>query len=248
VITRFGRYAGTLKPGIGLTFPAPVDVVTPVNVEQRHSFDVPASGGANLLLTRGQDLVNLTYTVNWSVRDPDLYLFTLPGAQEDVIRDAAQAAMREAVAGLSLDQVTGGGQADLVTRVTARTQELLDRYHAGVLVQGVTIRQAVLPDQLDDAAKDIADARSTARSTIDLARRAADDAVTGAQEQAQAFDKVYEAYRLSPQVTRSRMYYDTMEAVLAKSGKVIVDAPNATVQVPPVPPRKQPQPQQGAGQ
>lgn len=248
VVTRFGRYAGTREPGLRLTFPAPIDVVTPVNVEQRHSFDVPASGGANLLLTRGQDLVNLTYTVNWSVRDPDLYLFNLPGAQEDVIRNAAQSAMREAVAGLSFDQVAGGGQADLLTRVTARTQELLDRYRAGVLVQGVTIRQAVLPDQLDDAAKDIADARATARSTIDLARRAADDAVTGAQEQTQAFDKVYDAYKLSPQVTRSRMYYDTMEAVLAKSGKVIVDAPNATVQVPPIPPKKPAQPQQGAGQ
>jgi membrane protease subunit HflK len=245
VITRFGRYAGTLDPGIGVTLPAPIDVVTPVDVDARRSFDVPASGGANLLLTRDRDLVNLTYTVNWSVRDPDLFLFNLPAAPEDVIRNAAQAAMREAVAGMSLDQVTGNGQGDLATRVAARTQELLDRYRAGVVVQGVTIRQAELPAQLADAAKDIADARSTAQANIDLARRAAADAVTGAQGQAQAFDKVYDAYRLSPQVTRSRIYYDTMEAVLAKTGKVIIDVPNATVQVPPVPPRK---PQQGAGQ
>ena len=75
VITRFGRYAGILQPGIGLTLPAPIDVVTPVNVDKRRSFDVPASGGPNLLLTRDQNLVDLTYTVNWSVRDPDLYLF-----------------------------------------------------------------------------------------------------------------------------------------------------------------------------
>jgi membrane protease subunit HflK len=244
VITRFGRYAGILKPGIGLTFPAPVDVVTPVNVEERHSFDVPASGGANLLLTRDQDLVNLTYTVNWSVRDPDLYLFNLPGAQEDVIRDAAQAAMREAVAGLGFDQVTGGAQADLVTRVTTRTQDLLDRYHAGVLVEGVTIRQAVLPSQLDDAVKGVADAQASVKSAITDANRDVAKDVVDARAQAQTFDQAYDAYKLSPQVTRSRMYYDMMEAILARSGKVVVDAPNVTVQVPPAAPKKQ----EGAGQ
>jgi membrane protease subunit HflK len=184
--------------------------------------------------------------VNWSIRDPDLYLFNLPSTPEDVIRNAAGAAMREAVAGLSFDQVTGNGQGDLAARVAARTQDLLDRYRAGVQVQGVTIRQAEPPAQLDDAAKDIADARSTAKSNIDLANRARDDAIASAQKQTQDFDKVYDAYKLSPQVTRSRMYYDMMEAVLAKSGKVIVDVPNATVQLPPVPPKKQAQ--QGAGQ
>lgn len=248
VITRFGRYAGILKPGLGVTFPAPVDVVTPINVEERRSFDVPASGGANLLLTRGQDLVNLTYTVNWSVRDPDLYLFNLPGAPEDLIRNAAQAAMREAVAAITLDQVTGVGQADLAARVTARTQDLLDRYHAGVLVQGVTIRQAALPDQLDGAVKAIADARSDAAANADKARNEASKKIADARAQTEIFDEVYDAYKASPQVIRSRMYYDTMEAILSKSSKVIVDAPNATVQVQPVAPRKQPQPQQGVGQ
>jgi membrane protease subunit HflK len=244
VITRFGRYVGTLQPGLGVTLPAPVDLVTPVDVDDRRNFDVPASGGANLLLTQDQSLVNLTYTVSWSVRDPDCYLFNLPAAPEDVIRDAAEAAMREAVAGMRLDRVTGDGQGELAARVSARTQALLDRYHAGVAVQGVAIRQAELPAQLADIAKSIADARATAQSNIDLARRAADDSVAGAQAQAQAFDKVYDAYKLSPQVTRSRIYYDTMEAVLGKANKVIVDAPNATVQVPAPPPRKP----QGDGQ
>jgi membrane protease subunit HflK len=244
VITRFGRYVGILKPGLGITFPAPVDMVTPVNVDERHSFDVPASGGANLLLTRDQDLVNLTYTVNWSVRDPDLYLFNLPTAQEDVIRDAAQAAMREAVAGLSFDRAKGG-QADLAARVAVRTQDLLDRYHAGVQVQGVSIRQVELPSQLDDAVKGIADAQSDVQTDKDAARGKADNAIADAQQQAQNFNSAYNAYKLSPQVTRSAMYYDTMEAILRKSGKVVVDAPNATVQMPAAPPPKK---AQGGGQ
>jgi len=244
VITRFGRYAGILKPGVGITLPAPIDVVTPVNVSEPHSFDVPASGGANLLLTRDQDLVSVTYTVNWSVRDPELYLFNLPASPEDVIRNAAQTAMREAVARFSFDQVAGNGQADLTARVAARTQELLDRYHAGVLVQGVAVRQVTLPEQLDDAVKGIVDARTNARAAIDDANRDVAKDIASARVQAQLFDQTYDAYKLSPQVTRSRMYYEMMEAILAKNSKVIVDAPNVTVQVPPTAPKKQ----QGAGQ
>jgi modulator of FtsH protease HflK len=245
VVTRFGRFVRVMKPGMGITLPAPVDVVTPVNVAERHSFDVPASGGANLLLTRDQDLVNLTYTVNWSVRDPDLFLFNLPAAQEDVIRNAAQTAMREAVARFSFDEVAGTGQADLIARVAARTQDLLDRYHAGVQVQGVAIRQVTLPDQLDDAVKGVVDARTNARAGIDEANREVAKDIASARVQAQLFDQTYDAYKLSPQVTRSRMYYEMMEAILAKNSKVIVDAPNVTVQVPPPPAPKK---QQGAGQ
>lgn len=249
VITRFGRYAGLLKPGVGLTFPAPVDVVTPVDVEKHRSFDEPASGGANLLLTRDQDLVNLTYTVNWTVRDPDLYLFNLPSDPETVIRDAARAAMREAVAGMGLDQITGSGQGDLAARVAARTQELLDRYRAGVLVQGVAIRQAGLPADLAESTKSIGDAKAAAQAEAGKARDDVSKDIADAKIQTQAFNQAYDAYKLAPQVTRSRMYYDMMEAILARSGRVIVDAPNVTVQVPPPPAKKpQPQPQQGAGQ
>jgi membrane protease subunit HflK len=242
VITRFGRYAGTLKPGFGLTLPAPADVVTRVNVDERRSFDVPASGGPNLLLTRERNLVDLAYTVTWSVRDPDLYLFDLAAPPEDTIRDAAQSAMREAVAGLSLDQVTAAGQGGIAARVTARLQDLLDRYRAGVQVQSVVVRQAGLPAQLADAAKEAADAQAAAQGAIADAQRERAETIANAQANVKTFDKVYEAYKVSPQVTRTRMYYDMMEAVLAKTDKVIVDVPNATVNLPPPVPRKQPAP------
>jgi membrane protease subunit HflK len=66
--------------------------------------------------------------------------------------------------------------------------------------------------------------------------------IANADAQARDFDKVYQAYRLSPQVTRTRMYYDMMEAVLGKSGKTIVDAPNANVTLPSLAPRRDPTP------
>ena len=242
VVTRFGRYVGTLQPGVGFTLPAPVDAIKLVNVDDKRSFDVPASGGQNLLLTHDRNLVNLTYTVTWSVRDPDLYLFDLSGTPEDTIRDAAQSAMREAVAGLSLAQATAPGQGDVAARVTERLQQLLDRYRAGVQVQSVAIRQAELPSQLADAAKEAADAQAAAQTAISDAQRDKAETIANAKAQVDTFDKVYEAYKISPQVTRTRMYYDMMEAVLTKADKVIVDVPNATINLPPPAPRKEPAP------
>jgi membrane protease subunit HflK len=240
VITRFGRYAGTLGPGIGITLPAPIDVVSRVNVDQIQDFDVPASGGQNLLLTRDGDLVSVSYSVRWSIRDPELFLFEMPGTPEDTLRGAVESAMREAVAKVSLAELSGPMQDRIETQVTARLQALLDGYRSGVLVQGVAIRQATPPAQVTDAFKDVAAAQQAAQTTISDAQRDADAAIAAAQGQATAFDKVYQAYKMAPQVTKTRMYYDTVEAVLAKTDKVIVDAPNASITLPP--PAKKPAP------
>jgi membrane protease subunit HflK len=121
-------------------------------------------------------------------------------------------------------------------------QQLLDRYRAGVLVQGVAIRQAELPAQLADAAKESADARTAAQGAIADAQRDKAEMIANAKAQVDTFDKVYEAYKISPQVTRTRMYYDMMEAVLTKADKVIVDVPNATINLPPPVPKKEPTP------
>lgn len=238
VVTRLGRYAGTLEPGLAVTLPAPVDVVTRVNVDAIRSIDVPASGGANLLLTRDDNLVDVGYTVRWSVRDPELYLFNVSGNADDLIREAAASTMRGAIGAVTLDQATGGAQAAIEAQVAERLQHLLDGYRSGLVVEGVSIRHAQPPEQVADAFKDVVAARAAADATVADAKRDAGDAVSNAQAQATAFDKVYQAYRLAPEVTRSRMYYDTMEAVLSKTDKVIASGANVTVTMPP--PAKKP--------
>ncbi len=248
VITRFGRYAGTLKPGIGMTLPAPIDVVTRVNVDQIQSFDLPASGGPNLVLTGDQNIVDLAYSVRWSVRDPELYLFEL-AHPEDTIPEVGERAMREELSRVTLDQASGPMRGEIEARVAARMQALLDRYRAGVVVQGVAIRQADPPAAVNDAFKDVSAAQQDAQAAINNARRDAEQVTAGAQAQAQAFDKVYDAYKLAPEVTKKRMYYETMEAVLGKTDKVIVDTPgsNTYLPLPGLPPKKA-APAQGGGQ
>jgi modulator of FtsH protease HflK len=249
VITRLGAYAGTLKPGIGLTLPAPIDTVTRLNIEQIRSFDVPASGGENLVLTGDQNIIDLAYSVRWSIRDPELYMFELADP-DDTIGEVAESAMREEMSRVTLDQAIGPMRAEIEARVATRIQALLDRYKAGVIIQGVAIKQADPPAAVNDAFKAVSAAQQQAQADINTARSYAEQVSANAQASASAFDKVYQAYKLAPDVTRKRMYYETMEAVLGKTNKVIVDTPGANnyLPIPAFPPRKAPAPADGAAQ
>jgi membrane protease subunit HflK len=240
VITRFGRYAGTLDAGIGLTLPAPIDVVTRVNVDQS-SFDVPESGGRNLVMTGDKNVVDMAYTVRWSVRDPQLFLFELADP-EDTIRAVAQSAMREETGRVTLDEAIGPLRSQIEARVAARLQSVLDRYHVGVAIQGIAIKQADPPQQVAEAFKDVSAAQQQAQAYLTNARAYAEQVGANAQAAAASFDKVYEAYKLAPEVTRKRMYYETMEAVLAKSNKVVVDTPGAAPYLPLPMPQAKPLP------
>jgi membrane protease subunit HflK len=236
LVTRFGRYAGTLSPGIGVTLPAPVDAVTRVNVDQIRSFDVPGSGGENLLLTADRNLVDVGWSVRWSVRDAEAFEFGF-AEPEDTIRAVSESAMREEIAGATLEQATGPLRARIEARVAARIQAILDGYRAGVAIEGVAIRQADLPAAVGDAAKEEAAARQQAQAYLAGARAYAEQTDAAAQAATAAFDKVYDAYRLAPEVTRQRVYYETMEAVLAKTNKVIVPSGGAAPTIPiPIPP------------
>ena len=91
-------------------------------------------------------------------------------------------------------------------------QGILDRYRAGVRIQGIAIKQADPPQAVNDAFKEVSAAQQEAQSYVNQANAYSLQLRQKAQGEATAFDKVYEQYRLSPEVTRRRMYYETMEA------------------------------------
>jgi membrane protease subunit HflK len=240
VVTRFGRYVGTLKPGMSFTFPAPIDTVTRVNVDQISSFDVPASGGENLVLTGDQNIIDLAYSVRWSVRDPELYLFEL-AEPDDTIKEVAESAMREEIARVTMAEAIGPLRAQIEARVATRMQAVLDRYRAGVSVEGVAIKQADPPAAVIDAFKDVSAAQQDAQSYMSNARAYAQQVDANAEAATTSFDKIYDAYKMAPEVTRRRLYYETMEAVLAKTDKVIVDTPGTAPYMPlPLPEARKP--------
>jgi membrane protease subunit HflK len=224
VVTRFGSYVSTMQPGIGLTLPSPIDRVEKVDVQEIRTIDIGASGagGENRLLTGDQNIINLAYSVRWKIKEPERYLFQI-SKPEDTIRDVAESAMRAIIAGVTLDEAIGSGRSEIEQRVQLLMQGLLNEYRAGVEVQGIAIKQSDPPSAVTEAFKDVSAAQQQAQSYLNDARAYALQITANAQGEAAAFDKVYEQYRLAPEVTRRRMYYETMERVLSKVDKTVVE-------------------------
>jgi membrane protease subunit HflK len=231
VVTQFGRYSRTLGPGISVTLPSPIERVKKVDVENIRNIDLGSTGTETLMLTGDQNIIDIAYSVRWNIRDPELYLFQLANPDE-AIRQVAESAMRAVVSGVSLNDAIGEGRGDIESQVQERMQQILNAYRSGVRIQGVAIKQADPPAAVNDAFKEVSAAQQEAQSYINQARAYALQLTAKAQGEAQAFDKVYEQYRLAPDVTRRRMYYETMERVLANVDKTIVETPGVTPYLP----------------
>jgi membrane protease subunit HflK len=229
VVTTLGSYSRTLAPGIGFTWPAPVARVQKVDVEEIRTVDIGGTDASseNLILTGDQNIIDLAYSVRWKITDPELYLFQIANPEE-TIREVAESAMRAVVAGVSLDDAIGAGRSQIEQRVQQVMQQLLTEYSAGVEVQGIAIKQSDPPAAVNDAFKEVSAAQQQAQSYMNDARAYALQLTAKAQGEAAAFDKVYSEYKLAPEVTRRRMYYETMEKVLSRVDKTIVEAPGVT--------------------
>ena len=242
VVTQLGRYSRTLGPGFSFTLPSPFERVTKLDVENIRNVDLGSSSGDDLMLTGDQNLLNLAYSVRWNVRTPELYLFQL-SQPEETIREVAESAMRAVVSQVSLNDAMGDRRAEIEAQVAINMQRILDSYRSGIQVQGIAIKQADPPDAVNDAFKQVTAAQQDAQTYINNANAYSLQLRQKAQGEATAFDKVYEQYRLSPDVTRRRMYYETMEQVLSKVDKTIIEAPGITPYLP-LPEVKKPQGQQ----
>jgi membrane protease subunit HflK len=224
VVTFFGRYSSTLEPGISLTLPAPIATVTKIDVQQIRTEDFPEGGSAqNLMLTGDQNIVDLAYAVRWDIVDPQDYLYQIKDAR-GTVRATAESAMRSVIATVNMNQAITGGRVDIEQRAQALMQQILDEYRSGVHVQSVAINKADPPASVIDDFKLVSAAQQKAQSDQNVARTYEQQVTARAQADAQQFDLYYTQYKLAPEVTRRRMYYETMEAVLAKNNKTIVDS------------------------
>ena len=231
VVTRFGSYSHTLSPGIGLTLPAPIDRVQKVDVEDIREVTLGSAAEETLMLTGDQNIIDIAYQVRWNIRDPEQYLFEL-AQPEETIRQVAESAMRAAMAQVTLQDAIGNRRGEIEARVAEEMQRTLDSYQAGVLIQGVAIKQADPPAAVNDAFKEVTAAQQDAQSYINQAGAYALQLKQKAQGDATAFDKVYDQYKLAPAVTKRRMYYETMERVLQKVDKTIIEAPGVNSYLP----------------
>jgi membrane protease subunit HflK len=231
VVTQFGRYSRTLGPGVSFTLPAPIERVKKIDVENIRTIDMGSAGADDLMLTGDQNLLDLAYSVRWNIRTPELYLFQM-AQPDETIREVAESAMRAVISQVSLNDAMGDRRAEIEAQAAQNMQRILDSYHSGILVQGIAIKQADPPDAVNDAFKQVTAAQQQAQSYINSANAYSLQLRQKAQGEATAFDKVYDQYKLAPEVTRRRMYYETMEQVLSKVDKTIVEAPGVNSYLP----------------
>jgi len=245
VVTYFGKYSGTLTPGWQTTLPAPISAVQVVDVNSIRVFQFPENGGANLVLTEDQFLVDLSYTVRWRIVDPQKYVFELKGP-DDTVKSAAESAVRAVIANTSLDKVLGPGKGLIETQVTQAIQRILDEYQSGIRIVGVSLNNASAPAAAMDAFNQVTVAQQDYAKNVNAARAWAQSLLANAEGEAQSFDRVYAQYKLAPEVTRRRMYYETMEQVLGQTNKTIIE-PRGVAPYLPIPPgRTLPSAPQGA--
>lgn len=232
LVTTLGRYDRTIGPGVSLTWPWPLQQVQVRKTAEIAPMAFPEKGGEAMLLTRDQFMVNLAWQLRWKVRDLRAFSFRM-GDPEGALRRLGEAQMRAAVAEVAFDDLwDGSSQGAVQDRVRQRLQALLDGYGMGIVVEGVEVVRADPPARLADAFQRVREVRDEARKDQNTARKFAEQTLTKAQVEAAEFDKAYAEYKTAPAITRQRIYYETMEKVLANNPKVVIAADGANVTVP----------------
>ncbi|AKQ43128.2 putative integral membrane proteinase [Aurantiacibacter atlanticus] len=226
-----GQYSRTMDPGTELTLPWPLQTVEITDVSEIRLEEIGA-GGEKLILTGDQNLVDLSYLVRWNISDLVQYQFQL-AEPDETVREVAESAMRESIAETDLDRVlSGAGRAQVEARVRQRMQSILDSYGSGIAVQGVEIARTEAPEQVIEAFNDVLAARQDRERELNQARRYEQQLLAGAQGSAAEFNEIYAQYRLAPEVTQRRLYYETMEQVLRGTDKTIVEPSGVTPYLP----------------
>lgn len=199
----------------------------------------------SLILTGDQNIVDIDFTVLWKIKDAGQYLFNIRNP-DVTVKVAAESAMREVVGQVPFDwAVQGEGRSDIQNKTRVLLQNVLDSYESGIEVTGIQLQQSDPPTEVIDAFNDvqrarqdkerlqneaqayansvIPEARGQAEQMIQEASAYRDRLVNESQGEAQRFLSVYEAYTLAPEVTRRRMYLETMGEIFGRANKIIID-------------------------
>lgn len=230
VVTRFGKYVRTVDNGISFSLPAPVERLIKVDTQQSRYTLVgsPQASDENLVLTKDQNLIDLAFQVAWNVSDPEKFLFQMEEPddldRDETIKAVAETAMRATIANFGYDAAVGGSRQDIEASVRERMQVILDKYGAGIRVQSIAIKQSDPPDQTKEAFDKVTAAQQQRESNLSKARAYAAQVKQRAEGDTAEFDRIYTQYSAAPEVTKRRIYYETMESILGSVDKTIVES------------------------
>jgi len=244
VVLNFGKYSRTTGPGLHFIL-WPVETVETVAVETENLLKFGDTAQESLMLSGDQNIVDIRFTVLWKIRDPESYLFNV-SSPEQLVRVVAESAMREISGRTPAEETRTRGRQVAQEQVQDLIQSTLDSYQSGILVTGVQLEKADPPPQVVDAFEEVqraeqnqnrlireaeqyrnqrlGAARGEAAKIVEDAKGYKARVVNEAQGESQRFLSVYAEYARARDVTRERLFLETIEDVLSQSNKVIIDS------------------------
>ena len=254
VVTSFGRYSQTRDAGIQFRWPYPFQAHETVAVTQLRSAEVGRNTVAqstglrdSSMLTQDENIVDIRFTVQYRLKDARAYLFENRNPEEAVVQ-ASETAVREIVGRSKVDQVLYEQRDAIAADLVKSIQVQLDRLNAGIIIANVNVQNVQVPEQVqaafNDAVKATADrdrfknegqayaadvipkAQGTASRLKEEAEGYKSRVIAQADGDAQRFRSVLTEYQKAPQVTRDRLYLETMQSVYSNVSKVMVDSRN----------------------
>ncbi len=254
VVLRLGKFLETTMPGPRWHLPYPVETVEVVNVSGVRTVEVGYRGTPKnkqpqeaLMLTDDENIVDVQFAIQYTLKSPEDYLFNNRNPDDNVLQ-AAETSIRETVGRSKTDFVLNQGRSEISARVKVLMQQILDRYKTGINVTTVNLQAVQPPEQVQNAFDDavranqdrerfknegqtyandvVPKARGVAARLIEEANGYRQSVVSTAQGDAARFGQILAEYQKAPQVTRERIYLETMQQVMGATSKVIVDQKN----------------------
>ena len=252
LVLQFGKYKESTESGLRWRLPYPIQSHELVNISGVRTLEIGYRGSERnkvlkeaLMLTDDENIINIQFAVQYILKDPVAYIFNNRGPDEAVMQ-AAETAIREIVGKSRMDFVLYEGREQIAIKASNLMQEILDRYETGIQISKVTMQNAQPPEQVqsafDDAVKAgqdrerqknegqayandvIPKARGTAGRLMQEAEGYKQRLIATAEGDASRFRQLNNEYAKAPEVTRNRLYLETMQQVYANTSKVMVDA------------------------
>jgi len=252
VVLQFGRFHKTTEPGLQWRLPYPIQSHELVNLTGVRTIEVGYRGTEKnkvlkeaLMLTDDENIINIQFAVQYVLKDPVEYIFQ-NRYPDDSVMQAAETAIREIVGKNRMDFVLYEGREQIAANAAQLMQEILDRYKTGIMISKVTMQNAQPPEQVqaafDDAVKAgqdrerqknegqayandvIPKAKGTAARLLQEAEGYKQRLIATAEGDASRFRQIQSEYAKAPEVTRQRMYLETMQTVYSNTSKVMIDA------------------------
>jgi membrane protease subunit HflK len=231
--------------------PYPVEAVEVVNVSAVRTIEVGYRGNPKnkqpqeaLMLTDDENIVDVQFAVQYTLKSPEDFIFKNNHPEDNVLQ-AAETAIREVVGKSKMDFVLSQGRSEISARVKLLMQQILDRYETGINVTTVNLQGAQAPEPVQAAFEDVVKAgqdrerfknegqqyandvvpkaKGDAARLIEEANGYRQSVVNNAQGDATRFRQILAEYEKAPQVTRERMYLETMQQILSSTSKIVID-------------------------